>query len=131
MMSEQTFHKVQRLLEILCLIFTLLIALIFIPLCNNNESLEEKVQQNYTQLMMLNRNTPYEVGLDINTVQTNLNAIKPQIERLRHNYLCQIQMLALPKDVIEHLKHTFQTFEYILTRNELSNQLNEIGRAHV
>jgi hypothetical protein len=74
--------------------------------------------------MELNRNSPYLVGTDASSVETNLVEIKPRINLLRQAYLRQIKLLRLPKEIQKRVHDPFQTFEFILARNDLSSALD-------
>lgn len=124
MMRERTFLGIQRWLMGLCVVLTLLFLIVFFPLRQRDKQLEQEVYSHFSELVSLNRTSPYQVGLDAQSVRANLEEVKPQIRRIRNLYLNQIKMLELPDSVQKRVKDPFQTFEYILARNELSAALS-------
>ncbi|NCC60481.1 MAG: hypothetical protein EOM12_05995 [Verrucomicrobiae bacterium] len=108
----------------MCILLSLFFIFVFIPLLDRNKRLEAEVQESYKDLMELNRNSPYLVGTNASSVETNLVEIKPRINLLRQAYLRQIKLLRLPKEIQKRVHDPFQTFEFILARNELSSALD-------
>lgn len=124
MIRERTFLRIQKFIFALCILLSLFFVFVFIPLLDRNKRLKEEVQESYRDLMELNRNSPYHVGTDASSVETNLVEIKPRINLLRQAYLRQIKLLRLPKEIQKRVHDPFQTFEFILARNELSSALD-------
>lgn len=124
MIRERTFLRIQKFIFALCILLSLFFIFVFIPLLDRNKRLEEEVQESYRDLMELNRNSPYLVGTDASSVETNLVEIKPRINLLRQAYLRQIKLLRLPKEIQKRVHDPFQTFEFILARNDLSSALD-------
>ncbi len=124
MIRERTFLRIQKFIFALCILLSLFFIFVFIPLLDRNKRLEAEVQESYRDLMELNRNSPYVVGIDASSVETNLVEIKPRINLLRQAYLRQIKLLRLPKEIQKRIHDPFQTFEFILARNELSSALD-------
>ena len=124
MIRERTFLRIQKFIFALCILLSLFFIFVFIPLLDRNKRLEAEVQKSYRDLMELNHNSPYQVGVDASSVETNLVEIKPRINLLRQAYLRQIKLLRLPKEIQKRVHDPFQTFEFILARNELSSDLD-------
>lgn len=124
MIRERTFLRIQKFIFALCILLSLFFIFVFIPLLDRNKRLEAEVQESYRDLMELNHNSPYLVGVDASSVETNLVEIKPRINLLRQAYLRQIKLLRLPKEIQKRVHDPFQTFEFILARNELSSDLD-------
>ncbi|MDI9401979.1 MAG: hypothetical protein ACOX2U_07405 [Limisphaerales bacterium] len=123
MIRERSFLRIQKLIFALCILLTLFFVFVFIPVLDRNKRLEIEVQQSYNDLVALNRNSPYRVGTDATSVETNLVEIRPRINMIRQAYLRQAMMLQLPKGIQTQVHAPFQTFEFILARNELSSNL--------
>lgn len=124
MIRERTFLRIQKFIFALCMLLSLFFIFVFIPLLDRNKRLDEEVQESYRELMELNYNSPYKVGVDASSVETNLVEIKSKIGLLRKAYLRQIKLLRLPKEIQKRVRDPFQTFEFILARNELSSELD-------
>jgi len=124
MIRERTFLRIQKFIFALCILLSLFFIFVFVPLLDRNKRLEAEVQESYRDLTELNRNSPYLVGTDASSVETNLVEIKPRINLLRQAYLRQIKLLRLPKEIQKRVHDPFQTFEFILARNELSSALD-------
>ena len=124
MIRERTFLRIQKFIFALCVLLSLFFIFVFIPLLDRNKRLDEEVQESYRELMELNYNSPYKVGVDASSVETNLVEIKSKIGLLRKAYLRQIKLLRLPKEIQKRVRDPFQTFEFILARNELSSELD-------
>lgn len=130
MIREQTFQILQRVLIVICILISLLFAVLYIPISKYNQSLEEEVMMNYKRLVSLNNNSSYQIGLDAKTVQFNLEAIQPQLQQIRSTYLEQIEKLHLPSNTLHQYMRPFQAFEYILSRKELCESLNTNAQVH-
>ncbi len=128
MIREKTYLGLQKLLLLLCVGLTLLFLFIFVPLHSHNKNLQNKVESLFNQLVLINKTSEYKIGFDKLTVETNLHAIQPRIRMLRNTYLRQIKMLELPQEILKRYLDPFQTFEYILVRNELSAKLSALAQ---
>ena len=128
MIREKTYLGLQNLLLFLCVGLSLLFLFIFVPLHGHNKNLQNKVESLFNQLVLINKTSAYKIGFDKQTVETNLHEIQPRIRMLRNTYLRQIKMLELPQETLKRYLDPFQTFEFILVRNELSAKLSALAQ---
>ena len=132
MIRERTFRKIHHILFTLSLLLTLLGIFCLFPLYQYSNNLSVQIQQDKNQLLQLNHTNPYQIGITWENIQTNINNVEPQIKRLRSRYQNLFKTLELPPETYKRVSAPFQTFDYIMARNEtIQNLTAQAAQANV